>query len=100
MRLFFIIGLAYGANALTFAAVSKSFSVKESCLVSGIANTGGFLSAVLLPSFFGTLLDHAQGVSTNSVEGYYMGFIIPVVFSIIGLAGVLHIKDSRLDKLS
>jgi sugar phosphate permease len=93
ITLFFIIGLAYGANALTFAAVRQSFPIKEAGIVSGFANTGGFLSAVLLPSIFGAVLDYFQ-LSTGSIDkGYYFGFIIPVVFSMIGLVGVSMMKE-------
>jgi nitrate/nitrite transporter NarK len=95
--LFFVIGLAYGANALTFAAVRQSFPVAESGLASGFANTGGFLSAVLLPSIFGKVLDHFQTASGSISYGYYYGFIIPVVFSTIGLIGVISIKERRRD---
>lgn len=93
--LFFIIGLAYGANALTFAAVRQSFPIKEAGIVSGFANTGGFLSAVLLPSIFGKILDHFQAVSGSINDGYYYGFITPVIFSIIGLIGVICLKEKR-----
>ncbi len=93
--LFFIIGLAYGANALTFAAVRQSFPISESGIVSGFANTGGFLSAVLLPSIFGKVLDHFQAVSGSVSDGYYYGFITPVIFSIIGLVGVILIKEKK-----
>ncbi|WP_096199949.1 MFS transporter [Bacillus sp. FJAT-45350] len=93
--LFFIIGLAYGANALTFAAVRQSFPIRESGIVSGFANTGGFLSAVLLPSIFGRVLDHVQAVSGSISNGYYYGFITPVIFSMIGLIGVLLINEKR-----
>lgn len=93
--LFFIIGLAYGANALTFAAVRQTFPLKESGIVSGFANTGGFLSAVLLPSIFGKVLDHFQVVSSSINEGYYYGFITPVIFSMFGLIGVFLIKEKR-----
>ncbi|MDG5788540.1 MFS transporter [Evansella sp. AB-P1] len=93
--LFFIIGLAYGANALTFAAVRQSFPIKEAGIVSGFANTGGFLSAVLLPSIFGKVLDHFQAVSGSISTGYYYGFITPVIFSIIGLIGVISMKEKR-----
>ncbi|OZM56905.1 MFS transporter [Lottiidibacillus patelloidae] len=93
ITLFFIIGLAYGANALTFAAVRQTFPIKDVGIVTGFANTGGFLSAVLLPSIFGIVLDHFQAVSGNLVEGYFYGFITPVVFSIIGLIGVLSLED-------
>jgi sugar phosphate permease len=93
VTLFFIIGLAYGANALTFAAVRQTFPMKEAGIVSGFANTGGFLSAVLLPSLFGAVLDYFQ-LGTGSIDkGYYYGFLIPVIFSIIGLVGVNMIKE-------
>jgi sugar phosphate permease len=93
--LFFIIGLAYGANALTFAAVRQTFPLKESGIVSGFANTGGFLSAVLLPSIFGKILDYFQLTSNSISDGYYYGFITPVIFSIFGLIGVFLIKEKR-----
>ncbi|KAA9019485.1 MFS transporter [Niallia endozanthoxylica] len=93
--LFFVMGLAYGANALTFASVRQSFPIIESGIASGFANTGGFLSAVLLPSIFGKVLDYFQFASGSVSAGYYYGFIIPVIFSMIGLVGVISIKEKR-----
>jgi len=93
--LFFVIGLSYGANALTFAAVRQTFPIKESGIVSGFANTGGFLSAILLPSIFGNILDHFQVSTGNILDGYSYGFIIPVIFSVIGLVGVLALKEKH-----
>lgn len=87
--LFLIIGFCFGANALTFAAVRQSFSEKEAGFVTGFANTGGFLSAVLLPGIFGAILDHIQLTHGNSSTGYYYGLFTPVLFCIIGLFGVL-----------
>ena len=94
--LFFIIGLAYGANALTFAAVRQTFPIKEAGIVSGFANTGGFLSAVLLPTIFGKILDLFQVASGSTINGYYYGFFTPVIFSLIGLIGVLMVQEKRL----
>jgi sugar phosphate permease len=93
VMLFFIIGFGFGASALTFAVVRQSFPIRESGLVSGFANTGGFLSAVLLPGIFGKVLDHFQSVTGSMSEGYFYGFIIPVIFSLIGLFGVSTIKE-------
>ena len=93
--LFFIIGFGYGASALSFAGVRQSFPIKESGIVSGFVNTGGFLSAVLLPLLFGYILDYFQSTSGNLRDGYYYGFITPVVFSIIGLIGVILFKEKR-----
>jgi sugar phosphate permease len=93
--LLFIIGFGYGASALTFAVVRQSFPIIDSGVVSGFANTGGFLSAVLLPSIFGMVLDHFQVASGSMVDGYFYGFITPVIFSMIGLIGVSCIKEKR-----
>jgi Sugar phosphate permease len=91
--LFLIIGYCNGASTLTFAAVRQSFHIKEVGVVSGFANMGGFLSAVLLPSIFGKVLDHFHTVSSN--VGYLYGFIIPVIFSMLGLVGGILLKEQH-----
>ncbi|OAS82776.1 MULTISPECIES: MFS transporter [Metabacillus] len=93
MVLFLLIGYGNGASALTFAIVRQSFDVKEVGVASGFANMGGFLSAVLLPSFFGKVLDHFQLAESN--VGYLYGFMIPVIFSMIGLFGGFLIKEQH-----
>nr|WP_249365438.1 MFS transporter [Cytobacillus citreus] len=91
--LFFIIGYCNGANTLTFAVVRQSFDRKEVGFASGFANTGGFLSAVLLPVIFGKVLDHFH--TAPSHVGYLYAFIIPVLFSMLGLLGGFMIKEQR-----
>ena len=91
--IFFLIGFGNGASALTFAIVRKFFDIKEVGVVSGFANMGGFLSAVLLPIIFGKVLDHFHASASN--VGYHYGFIIPVIFSFIGLLGGLIIVEKR-----
>lgn len=89
----FIIGLGNGASSLTFAVVRESFPSEKVGVVSGFANMGGFLSAVLLPSVFGNVLDL---FSKHSIMiGYHYGFIIPVLFSLIGLFGAILIKEGK-----
>ncbi|MFX3675191.1 MAG: nitrate/nitrite transporter [Paenisporosarcina sp.] len=94
--LFFLIGYGSGAAALTFVIVRKSFDIKEVGVVSGFANTGGFLSAVLLPSIFGKVLDHFHLVDIS--VGYHYGFIVPILFSLIGLVGGLLLMEDRMPK--
>ncbi|MEQ6388179.1 MFS transporter [Bacillaceae bacterium S4-13-58] len=91
--LFFVMGFSFGANSLTFAFVRQYFPIKESGIVTGIANTGGFLSAVLLPSVFGYILDYFYSVSGSMIDGYYNGFVTPFLFSIIGLFGLISMKE-------
>jgi len=89
--LFFMIGFGNGASALTFAVVRQSFDSKEVGVATGFANMGGFLSAVLLPGIFGAVLDSFQAASSH--VGYFYGFMIPVLFSMLGLFGVFLIKE-------
>ena len=91
--IFLLIGYGNGSSSLTFAVVRKSFDMKEVGVVSGFANTGGFLSAVLLPSIFGKVLDHFH--TTSASVGYHNGFMIPVIFSLLGLIGGIFIKEER-----
>ncbi|WP_123041082.1 MFS transporter [Cohnella candidum] len=93
--LFFLIGFGNGASSLTFGVVRESFAVQEVGVVSGIANTGGFVSAVLLPSLFGKVLDHFQ--SSSVVTGYRYGILIIVCFTLIGLVGSVLIKERTLE---
>ncbi|WMM90190.1 MFS transporter [Heyndrickxia coagulans] len=88
--LMFVIGYGNGASALTFAVVRHSFDVREVGSVSGFANTGGFLSAVLLPSLFGKVLDHFNAAD---VVGYHYGFLIPAFFSLFGVLGTVMIRE-------
>lgn len=96
--LFFIIGYGYGASTLTFAAVRQSFPLSESGLVSGFANTGGFLSAVLLPFIFGNILDYFQAISGSVEDSYSYSFIIPAIFSIIGIIGAISLRENHKDR--
>ncbi|MGX9136422.1 MFS transporter [Rummeliibacillus sp. JY-2-4R] len=95
--LFFIIGFGCGASSLTFAIVRKSFQIKEVGVATGFANTGGFISAVLLPALFGKVLDHFH--HSSILLGYHYGLIIAVVFSLIGVVGSVMIKEQRLEQI-
>jgi len=91
--LLFIIGFGNGASSLTFAVVRKSFPIEEVGVISGFANMGGFLSAVLLPIIFGKVLDLFPQNSLNL--GYHYGFTISVLFSLMGLIGVSLIQEEK-----
>lgn len=95
--LLFIIGFGNGASTLTFAVVRKSFSMTEVGVVTGFANTGGFLSAVLLPLLFGKVLDLFPQHSLQL--GYHYGFMIPVLFSLMGVIGVMLIKEAKKEEV-
>lgn len=89
--LFFVIGFGNGASTLTFAVVRNSVPVNEVGGLSGFANTGGFLSAVILPVVFGKFLDFFPKESLEI--GYHYGLLIPILFTMMGLVGALLIKE-------
>jgi sugar phosphate permease len=93
ITLFLLIGFTNGANPLTFATIRNSFDLKEVGFVTGFANTGGFISAILLPIFFGKMLDSFQGA--NIISGYHYSFIIPIIFSFLGIIGGIMIKEKN-----
>ncbi|WP_273127947.1 MFS transporter [Bacillus weihaiensis] len=93
--LFFFIGYGNGASSMTFAVVRQSFPVTEVGVVSGFANMGGFLSAVLLPSLFGKVLDSFPPSLISA--GYTIGFFIPIIFSLLGLMGAILIKEEMTE---
>ena len=94
--LLFLIGFGSGSSSLTFAVVRESFPKKEVGVATGFANMGGFLSAVLLPIFYGYILDLFPQHSINS--GYHYGMIVPIVFSLMGLIGVVLIKEEKVSR--
>jgi MFS family permease len=94
--LFFFVGFGNGASALTFAVVRKSFPIEEVGVVTGFSNMGGFISAVLLPIVFGKVLDLFPQDSINI--GYHYGFIIPVLFSLMGVLGAIMIIEEKTEE--
>lgn len=84
-----VVGFGCGGSLLTFAAIRDMTPPIRSGVTSGFANTGGFLSAVFLPVGFGVVIDwFGQSSSTQSMlHGYQLAFLVPAVFSIIGVVG-------------
>jgi len=61
MLIYLLTGYGSGAEGvLTFVFVRNSFPGKSVGVATGFANSGGFLSAVLLPIIFGWVLDHFE----------------------------------------
>lgn len=95
--LFIIIGFGNGASSLTFVVVRESFPAKEVGVVTGFANMGGFLSAVLLPIIFGKVLDLFSQEDIHF--GYHYGLMIPAIFSVFGLIGAILIKKTNMKEV-
>ncbi len=89
----FVVGFSSGSSLLTFAAIRDFVPIARAGVTSGFANTGGFLSAVLLPVLFGVIIDAAGGVpgATSEVarHAYGLAFILPTLFAMAGVVGSL-----------
>lgn len=87
-----LIGFGNGGSSLTFAIVRQTFPVERVGVVSGFANMGGFVSAVLLPSLFGAVLDRFPG---DRALGFHVGLCLSALFTAVGVAGVLLARDVK-----
>ncbi|MCY0880821.1 MAG: MFS transporter, partial [Firmicutes bacterium] len=90
--LFFGIGFGNGASVLTFTVVRQHFHREDVGLASGVANSTGFLSAVLTPLGMGiilTLLSHAP-----MDIAYRSALALLALFSLVGCVGTLLIDPS------
>jgi nitrate/nitrite transporter NarK len=78
---FSVLGMANGASVLTFAAVRERYPSHAVGLASGVANTAGFLSAVLVPVLMGLAL------SSHHASQIELAVVLP--FALIGLMATL-----------
>lgn len=97
MLLMTVTGLGAGGSLLTFAVIRDGVPIHRVGVTSGFANTGGFLSATLLPVLFGALLQAGEGgafgkISASHVFGW--AFSVPALFSLVGVIGTLLIPAS------
>ncbi|RIV26140.1 MFS transporter [Alicyclobacillaceae bacterium I2511] len=93
-----VTGFGAGGALLTFAVIRDGVPTQRAGVTSGFANTGGFLSAVLLPVLFGVLLQAGGGgspVGTDVGHAYTLAFAVPAFFSFVGVVGTLLIPKRR-----
>jgi nitrate/nitrite transporter NarK len=95
----FVVGFGCGGSLLTFATIRDMTPYVRSGATSGFANTGGFLSAVFLPVLFGTVIDaftpgaHAPDATIR--HAYGMAFLVPALFSVVGVVGSILIPKNN-----
>jgi sugar phosphate permease len=85
--LMFVVGFGCGGSLLTFATIRDLTPPRRAGVTSGFANTGGFLSAVLLPVLFGTVIDMVG----KSQFGFTMALWVPTAFAFVGVVGSMLI---------
>lgn len=100
----FLVGTVCGGSLLTFAVIRDQTPPDRGGVTSGFANTGGYVSAVLVPVLFGAVIDWFGGGAANggTVPGdalnhaYAIAFLIPAFFSAVGVIGSSTIRDVSL----
>ncbi|WCN37482.1 MFS transporter [Aneurinibacillus uraniidurans] len=90
--LFIALGFGIGTSTLTFASIRENFPVAQVGALTGLANTGGFFSAVLLPPIMGLVFDR---IGLHSQQAYAVAFIIPALFASIGIVGALMLSKQK-----
>jgi cyanate permease len=78
-------------SMLTFASVRETFPPTQVGVLSVLANTGGFLSAVLLPPLMGNVLDV---LGMHEASSYQAAFLIPCLFAALGVLGACWLPRS------
>ncbi len=92
----FLVGVVCGGSLLTFTVIRDQTPADRGGVTSGFANTGGYISAVLVPVLFGAVIDWlGGGRSSGSTldHAYAIAFLIPAFFSAIGVVGSATIRD-------
>ena len=90
--LFILLGFGTGVSTLTFASIRESFPPAQIGALTGLANTGGFFSAVLLPPLMGLVFDQ---MGMHNQDAYLTAFLIPVLFAAIGILGAIGLSKER-----
>ena len=52
----------------------------------------------MLPFIFGNILDYFQAISGSVEDSYSYSFIIPAIFSIIGIIGAISLRENHKDR--
>ncbi len=95
----FVLGFGNGGSLLTFAAIRDQTEPSQSGVMSGFANAGGFLSAVLLPVLYGAVVDFVSPRASSGVpataHAMAMGLLVPAVFSLVGFVGAVLLPEFR-----
>lgn len=88
---FVTLGFATGSSVLTFAAARQLFCSESAGLASGMANTAGFLSAVLVPGAIGLILANHLGARAELLS------VLP--FAACGLIGTSMLASAMTSTL-
>ena len=99
MALFVLLGLSGGPVGVIFAATKASVALANVGFATALVNMGAFLTAALVQSGFGIILDSvsaAEPETAPSLQSYQLALILPLAISGMGVVASLLLKERSL----
>lgn len=96
MTLFVLLGLSGGPVGVIFAATKESVALANVGFATALVNMGAFLTAALVQSGFGIILDSVSVVEPETVpslQSYQLALILPLAISGLGVVASLLLKE-------
>lgn len=96
MALFVLLGLSGGPVGVIFAATKESVALANVGFATALVNMGAFLTAALVQSGFGIILDSVSAVEPEtapSLQNYQLALILPLAISGLGVVASLLLKE-------
>ncbi|MCD1589063.1 MFS transporter [Halomonas sp. IOP_14] len=99
MALFVLLGLSGGPVGVIFAATKESVALANVGFATALVNMGAFLTAALVQSGFGIILDTVSAADPETVpslQSYQLALILPLTISGLGVVASLLLKERSL----
>jgi|GEM_PF-1489393 len=96
MALFVLLGLSGGPVGVIFAATRESVPLANVGFAIAFVNMGAFLTAAIVQSVFGIILDNVSAAETGIVPGlqsYQLALILPLFISALGVMSSLLLRE-------
>jgi len=96
MALFILLGLSGGPVGVIFAATKESVALENVGFATALVNMGAFLTAALVQSGFGVILDITSSSEPRivpSLQCYQTALILPLAISAIGVVASLLLRE-------
>lgn len=96
MALFTLLGLSAGPVGVIFAATKESVALENVGFATALVNMGAFLTAALVQSGFGIILDITSSSEPKivpSLQSYQTALILPLAISAIGVVASLLLRE-------
>ncbi|PHQ27161.1 hypothetical protein CLH62_06180 [Marinobacter guineae] len=96
MLLFVLLGLSGGPVGVIFAATKESVALQNVGFATALVNMGAFLTAALIQSGFGVILDIvsvSEPGNTPNLQNYQIALILPFAISGLGVIASLLLRE-------